>query len=66
MVIGAESGWTTCDTNTVFLHDFTSFYSLQETDNRTASAMTVTGCIVCGRDHGGTPRNLLFFPLLIF
>ena len=54
MVTGAVSGWTTCDTNTVFLHDVSCFYALQETDIWTTSKMNVPGCIVYGRDHRRT------------
>ena len=54
MVTGAVSGWTTCDTNTVFCTTVTVFNALQETGNWTTSAMSVPRYIVCGRDHGGT------------
>ena len=47
------------------LHDFPCFYSLQETDNWTTSAMNVPGFIVDGRDHDKTatpcPREVNHF-----
>ena len=65
IVDGVVSGWTICDTSTVFLHDFFCFFALQETNNWTISSMHVLGHIVYGRDLGKTatlcPRQVKHF-----
>ena len=53
-VIGAVSGWMTCDTNTTFCTSFPAFTLCKRLTIARPLQLNVVGYIVYGRDHGRT------------